>query len=127
MGINDLYISQGAAQIELLQEHLHRKDVTGTLLRAAVEWSAIHVGSGRPFLSLDYKVFGELLPQSWIKHVWQFSQTYGIRLPVYQTQLPTHRVHDVFLMEQFAAAGVTSAPSDASGSAAKRLTRLFSF
>ena len=75
--------------------------MTGSLLRSAIEWRTIHVGIGRKFFSLDYDLYGNLLPQLWIRNIWNFGQEYGISLPTQPTQLDLHREGELFLMENF--------------------------
>ena len=46
LGLDDIYIDQGAAKVEILLDHLHAKSMTGYLIRSAIEWSTIHVRLG---------------------------------------------------------------------------------
>ena len=102
LGWDDLYVDQGTSKIEILLEHLYTDSTTGSLLRLALEWSSIHVGIGRNLFSLDFKLFGHLLPQSWIKSLWQFASEYNIHIPAQEEHLELRREGDSLLTEMFA-------------------------
>ena len=67
----------------------------------------IHIGIGRNIFSLDYDLYGDLLPHTWVKNVWAFASKHDITLPSPSSLLDLHRQGDVFLMEEFANAGFT--------------------
>ena len=81
--------------------------MTGSLFWLKIECIAIHVGIGRNILSLDYDLYGDLIPWYWIKNLWNLSHEYAISLPTSPTQLGLHREVDLFLMEQFTHSGFT--------------------
>ena len=60
------------------------------------------MGIGPNLLSLAFKLFGHLLPQSWIKSLWQFASEYNIHIPAQEEHLELRREGDSFLTEKFA-------------------------
>ena len=106
LGLDDLYVDQGTSKVEILLEHLYADNMTGSLLRSALEWSSIHVGIGQNIFSLDFGLYGHLLPQSWIKTLWQFASEYKITLPSSEKNLQLHRRGDIYLMEEYAHKGL---------------------
>ena len=65
----------------------------------------IHIGIGCNIFLLDYELYGDLLPHTWVKNVWAFASKYDITLPSTTSVLDLHRQGDVFLMEEFANSG----------------------
>ena len=105
--MDDLYIMQGSSQIEILNELLSSSEMTGNIIRSEIDWSTIHVGIWRKDISLDYDLYGNIIPRSWIKNIWNFAHEYEISLPNSPTQIDIHREGDLFLMEQFSHRGFT--------------------
>lgn len=103
LGMTDLFVSQGISHVDIIQEYIHSTCMTGSLLRAAIEWAKIHVGVEGNFFQLDFKRYGNLLPRSFVKTAWEFARKYHIDLPNTDPNLIPHREQDQFLMEAFAA------------------------
>ena len=101
LGMTDLYVSQGLAHVEIVQEYIRSTCMIGSLLRTAIEWAKIHVGSDQNFFDLDFDKYGHLLPQSFLKTTWQFVHEYNIKMPTVLSQLQPSRDHDKFLMDTF--------------------------
>ena len=77
-----------------------------SLLRASIEWAVIHLGIGnRNLFDVDLKIFGHLLPRTWIKSLWQFAHKYQLTMPTYEYTLAPRRENVKFLMEEFHQAG----------------------
>ena len=107
LGMGNLYSMQTSLKIEILHEFLSRSGMIGSLLLLSIEWSTMHVGIVRNMFSVDYDLYSNLLPRSWIKNIWNFAHEYRTSLPTSPTQLDLHREGDLFLMEQFTRSGFT--------------------
>ena len=62
---------------------------------------------GRKVFSLNYDLYVNLIPQSWINNIWKFAHEYGISLLTSPTKLDLHIEGDLVLMEQFSHSGFT--------------------
>ena len=82
--------------------------MTESLLQLAIEWSTIHVGLVRNIFSLDYDLYGDLFPRSWIKNICNFAHDYRISIPTSSTQIDLHRKGYLFIMEKFFHSGFMS-------------------
>ena len=60
------------------------------------------------FFDIDFEEFGALLPQVWIKSLWEFIYKYNIEITGYSKGLQLKRRGDKFLMEEFAKGGFSS-------------------
>ena len=102
LGLDHLYIMQGAMHLEKIQGHLGTKSLTGQLIQTSLEAAQLEIRIGRSIFELDYNEFGFLLTDCWIKHVWKFAYDKSIRIEDLHTPFPTlQRENDVFLMEIF--------------------------
>lgn len=101
LDLPDIYVLQGIFKIAYFLENYQSSSLQGPLLRANLEWAQMEIGVGRNIFDLDFASFGELLPSTWIKSLWQFIDEYKISFPVHSEFLELHREHDVFLMEMF--------------------------
>ena len=108
LDIPDIYILQGIYKLEFFLENYKAPSLKGPLLRANLEWAQMEIGIGRNLFDLDFSTYGDLLPSSWMKSLWQFTQEYGINIPGASPLLDLHREHDVFLMEAFHLASFSS-------------------
>ena len=101
LGMDDLYRYQGTSRIAIIQEHLHTTTITGEMLRTSIEAAKIEIGIGRNIFELEYKKFGILLTECWIKDVWKFADENGITIKEEVTNnVEFEREGDVFLMEE---------------------------
>ncbi len=100
LNLTDIYTFQGNSRISVLQEHLAAKTITGDLLRTSIEAAKIEIGIGRNIFLLDYDLYGCLLTDCWIKHVWEFAFNNNIQIHDNTTkQLELQRENDLFIME----------------------------
>ena len=102
LGLDDYYVNQGIDKVVFYLEHINSDTMSRCPLQANMEWAMIHVGIGASTIfDIDYSKFGHLLPQTWIKSLWEFVDTYSIQMPAYNHKLQLKREHDQFLMEAF--------------------------
>ena len=60
IGMEDLYIHQGAERVSFITEHLQESTLSGELLRTSIELGKIEIGVGRNIFQLDYDKFHHL-------------------------------------------------------------------
>lgn len=68
----------------------------------------MEIGIERNLFNLDYDTFGKLLPNIWLKKLWQFTSKYQVLIPSVSSMLELRRENNVFLMEMFESNGFTS-------------------
>jgi len=106
LGIINLYHYQGTERISILNKHVDQDTITGKMLRTTIEAAKIEVGSCTHFLQLDYKVYGTLLTDSWIKDVWKFACEHKIQILEKHTGTIDKRgENDVMIMDACVALG----------------------
>ena len=98
LGLTNLYDSQGLQHVAFFQQHVTSPDITGQLLRAAVEWAQIHLGQAENIFNLDFKRYGKLLPRSFIKTLWEYCWENKISILTPTNKLEHHREGDQFIM-----------------------------
>ena len=70
LGLDNLFEIQGASKLTIFQEYINSNEITGPLLQSALEWATIHVGLPGHLFDHNYKLYGDLLPRSFIKTLW---------------------------------------------------------
>ena len=109
LNLHHLYTTQGLFQIEKFVKFLSTDTITGKLLRVTYELCILEVGIGRNLFDLPFHQFGFLLSDSWIKHLWKFTDSRGISITDRTTIFPLQaRIGDVFLMEAFSEQGYST-------------------
>ncbi len=105
VGITDLWTIQGILKFWLALQHGDAPTITGHQLRASMELHTIEIGLPGQLLHQDYKKFGKLATNSWLKHLWEFCDDSNLQLTSKTPQLHLARDHDEFLMTAFASHG----------------------
>ena len=83
--------------------------VTGHMIRTTMENMQVEVGIGTPIMEADYKVWGHLATQLWIKTAWRFLHHAKAKLKYREAPVPKRqRENNEFLMEMFQASGYFS-------------------
>ena len=90
LGLDNLFEIQGVTKLTILQEYIHSDEITGTLLRSALEWATIHIGLSGNLFEHDYNRYGDLLPRSFIKTLWEFMYFHNVKLPQVHPDLEHH-------------------------------------
>jgi hypothetical protein len=108
VGIPDLWTSQGILKLCLALQHGDAPTITGHQLRASMELHTIEIGLLGQLLHQDYKIFGQLATNSWLQHLWEFSNDSTLQVTSTTPQLHLAREHDEFLMTAFASHGSPS-------------------
>ena len=110
LGLDSLYYTQGAMHLEKFQLHLGTDTMTGKLIQVSLESAQLEIGIGRNLFQLEYKLYGHLLTDCWLKCIWKFAQQNDIIIIDRHTKYPTpQHEHDVFLMEIFIHEGYSKA------------------
>jgi hypothetical protein len=105
VGITDLLTIQGILKFWLALQHGDAPTITGRQLRASMELHTIEIGLPGQLFHQDYKIFGQLATNSWLQHLWEFSNDSNFQLTSTAPQLYLARDHDEFLMTAFASHG----------------------
>ena len=108
LGLDHLFTIQGASKLTIFQEYINSNEITGNLLRAALEWATIHIGLPGNLFDHDYDTYGHLLPRSFIRTLWEFTSTHNIKVPRVHPELEHHRERDRYLMHDFVLSNTVS-------------------
>ena len=107
LGMNNLYTTMDLTQITSLVDHIWRNSTTGKLLRISMETMKIELGLEGQIFSLDFKTFGQLVTDCWIKNLWMFANKYsievednikGFKVLRDKDSLLTNKFHKTYLM-----------------------------
>ena len=69
LGIVNLYHYQGTERITIIKKNVDQNTMTVKMIRTTIEAAKVEIGSWTHFFQLDYKVYGPLLTEYWIKDV----------------------------------------------------------
>ena len=84
----------------MLLDHLERDDATSKLLRISMGHAQIAIGSGIALFQLRYKEHEHLLPETWIKNLWEFTATCRATITIPNIWIPQlQRLGDRYLMD----------------------------
>lgn len=70
--ITHFYDLQGQQKLKFLTMHLKRNDTTGKLIKIAMQNMQISLGSSKQFYHLSFDSYSHLLPDSWLKHIFEY-------------------------------------------------------
>ncbi len=106
-GIHHPYTTQLITHIDMLLRHGGRDTITGQLLTGNIETTKLEIGLPGPLFGQDFKQFGQLTTDCWVKGVWQEIHTIGtdIQVDEHTASLQLKTQYDRFLIEGFAVAG----------------------
>ena len=62
-------------RLAILMDHLEQDDTAKKFFWASLGYAQLVVRSGRQILSLPYKGYSHLVPEYWVKKLWQFLDT----------------------------------------------------
>jgi hypothetical protein len=109
LAIPDFYIKQGVAHIKrLVQFSKSAKHPTACLLRHSAELMRIQLGCNGAIFHIPWQCYG-LLDDSWLKSMWEFVNTFGVRIDDDIPELAPWREHDVLLIPAFLQLGYSGA------------------
>ena len=69
LGIDDMTMVQGIAQLQLLLGHLNKADQTGTLIKIAVSYLELEIGLGKCPLGHPHTTTLEHVTMTWVTSV----------------------------------------------------------
>jgi hypothetical protein len=108
LDIPDLYVSQGIEHVNMLLELGHlSNNITGSLLRGAIEQTKLEVGLGGSLFRQDLHQLRSVVTQSWIRSTWLFLQEYNLIVDEGTENLQLQRTEDSFLMAHFVSSGLS--------------------
>ena len=101
LGMVDLYVAQGAANITALLRYADdRKSLTGQLIQTSYQQLLLEMGTNSlPFFS-DFSKWKYSVTPSFLTHVWQFCNNKGITIKSPAASFRPRRIGDCLLMEQ---------------------------
>ena len=84
----------------MLLDHLERDDATSKLLKISMGHAQIAIGSGTALFQLRYKEHEYLLPETWIKNLWEFTSTCRSTITIPNIWIPQlQRLGDRYVMD----------------------------
>ena len=106
MGLEDLTAETAAATINSFLQHYQMDSAIGVTLTAALENLQLELGVRDCPLHYDYKIWGPLATDSWVKALWQKIDHFGLALDLDYRSLPLPRENDACIMELLVTQGV---------------------
>jgi hypothetical protein len=99
LGFPDLYVWQGTEAVNRFLKYMSSgSSATAHLLKASYELLVLESGLDQP-LSYAYKQWKTCITDSFLSHLWQFIDTYQIRLRGPSTLGNGHRMNDRLIMD----------------------------
>ena len=100
-GVHDYFIEQGIRQLTALVGHIRQDSETGRMMRIELQWCQVQAGTAKHLLG-DPRDPIDYIETCWIMSIRDFIRTYGLRVELSETPLPTTQcVNDEFLMDAF--------------------------
>ena len=100
-----LYVEQGIGQVELFLKHWRLNSTAGKLLRIAVGWFQVQVGTSTSFLE-DVHTSLPHLESKWLLSLREFLASIDAFLQLDKTGIPTvQRTHDAHIMDSIMSSG----------------------
>ena len=101
MGLYSLPIEATIGSINAFLQHYGTETAISLYLRASLENLQLELGvSGCPF-KYDFKVWGGLATESWVKSLWERIHRFNIKIDLDYDALPMPRERDECIMERF--------------------------
>ena len=99
MAIHHIYDLQGHEKIKFLLMHVRKFDYTGKLMLMCFQWTQLWSGLETSFINHDFNEYGHLVPHSWLKHLWQYTDSRAIQIDITKTTtFPLQRDNDAFVI-----------------------------
>jgi hypothetical protein len=99
IGCKDMYIEQGISHIQrFIDKPQLRDDITGFLLQVSVEQLKLELGVDTEPFNSDYSALRSLATDCYTTHMWDFLDTYNIKLSTSTGDIPLQRQGDEMFM-----------------------------
>ena len=72
MGLHNLFTTLGISHVQAFLEHTWKKSLTGKLMLSSLESLQLEIGVEGGIFTRDYKLYGHLGTDCWLKHLWKF-------------------------------------------------------
>ena len=103
LNITHFFDIQGKQKLKFLTMHLKRNDTTGKLIKIAMQNIQVSVGSSSPFYTLPFEQYNQLIPDSWLKQIFEYLDSRQISCDfTNDCTFAPQRQHDLSLMELLA-------------------------
>ena len=103
--IANLKTSQLLAHADIIMRHGPAPTVSGQQFRATIQAAKLELGLPGALFSQEYKTFGHLLTDCWMKQAWREFDTAGLEVHEQTDNLRLQRVGDIYLMQAFSQHG----------------------
>ena len=74
----------------MLLDHLEREDATSKILRISLGHAQLAIGSRIVLFQLQYKEHEHLIPETWIKNLWEITSTCRAIITIPNLWIPPH-------------------------------------
>ena len=104
LGLPDVYVEQGIAQLKFFTAHRYGNTSAGRLLDISLAQLQLEVGCEKEVLTTPFSGYGHLATKSWLASLWQFISTYSIDLRLsdaISNRPRAARENDTFLMDLY--------------------------
>ena len=96
----NIYTDQGIGQLQHFLRHIGVKSQDGDMIICNLEAVQIIIGTTIPFLNLPFIDYQNLLPECWMKSLWEFLSVHNIKINGPITTLETYRRNDRNIIEE---------------------------
>lgn len=82
MVIHHIYDLQGHEKIKFMMVHTRKYDHTRKILIMCIQWSQMWSGLESFFWNEDYDKYSHLVPNSWVKNLWRYTDSRAISIDI---------------------------------------------
>jgi len=101
LGLPQPFWEQGTSALKLVLEFMSTSHPEQSLLQMSLEYLQLKVGISTPILQSDFKEWGSLATNCWLKHLWSFVSSAQIQLIPNQLEtFPLQWEGDVCIMDK---------------------------
>ena len=72
LGVHNMYTTMVIYQLQALLDNIWKDNITGRLIRVSIESFKLDLGVTGPLFSEKYDVYGHMVTDCWVKHLWRF-------------------------------------------------------
>ena len=106
MGLFSLPLEATISSVNLLLQHYGTSTALGVTLTACLENLQVEIGVRRCPLEYDYKIWGNLATDSWVKSIWERIWHFGVEIQLDYDPVRLPQEQDFCLMERMVEAGI---------------------
>ena len=80
LGVHTIYTTMGIYQLQALLDNIWKDNITGRLIRVSIESFKLDLGVTGSLFSEKYDVYGHMVTDCWVKHLWRFLFEHNIEV-----------------------------------------------